>query len=833
MPFIAIFLISFALLIDEIMLSAIFHVSLGAGNTVTAISIALIGLSAGGIFAYSAPSLNDPTRAAATYPKLLFWFSASLLASAFLIIRVPLGHGDLIYTRGNFAIQLWRLAVYHIAVIPFFLGGLTIAVLLRSYVAKVSRLYFFDLAGAAMGCAVSPLLLSALGAPAAILWGAAPAAGVAIWLVLRERVLPRALVLIPLAMLLLGVLKPSVGTFPTLNTMGRVNDPTYRSFAIEAGDLELEKWALDAWTIIRGDHIPQQWEEFDGWGLSKNYRGPVPDITLVNYNARFSTYITEFDGDFDEIAPWLDADLTSLHYQLGRRYESVLNIGAGGGREVLSALQHGATHVVAVDISDVVVEDIMKGHLRDFSGDLFLDHRVTAVADEGRTYSERSRERFDVIDFSIVGGANLEKMDLVRVDDLFTREALGTYVRRMSDDGLFSYVMYSTRSDIVTDLAEPGQPVTQPYIPALRTLTGLRMALEDANPSLRFADHVLIAALPGVISPSYDLVHIIASVSPFSAAERDRFVELCRQYEFTLLYPRPDASAAPDPYVRVIEAEDLGELARELPFSISPTTDDRPFQYSFEWNQFSKALERGGLWTLLSENAFISLGVSIGALAVVVTLIPLVVIRVRTGSGPRVLRRSWRLMLYFACIGYAYMAVEIAALLRLQSYLGKPIYGLSVALFAFLLFSGIGSYLTSKLPAARLSQSVYVIVALIGLLGAGFVWIAGPLFASTIHLPVAQRALIAVVAVFPLALPMGMLFPIGVKLIARENADLIPWAWAINGCVSVLGIFGTRITALFLGFNRALLVGLLVYALVAACVYAHTRKAPLTTPVAA
>ena len=72
---------------------------------------------------------------------------------------------------------------------------------------------------------------------------------------------------------------------------------------------------------------------------------------------------------------------------------------------------------------------------------------------------------------------------------------------------------------------------------------------------------------------------------------------------------------------------------------------------------------------------------------------------------------------------------------------------------------------------------------------------------------------------------MGMLFPIGVKLIARENEDLIPWAWATNGCISVLGIFGTRITALFLGFSRALLVGLFVYLLVAACVFVHSRSA--------
>jgi Mg2+/citrate symporter len=55
---------------------------------------------------------------------------------------------------------------------------------------------------------------------------------------------------------------------------------------------------------------------------------------------------------------------------------------------------------------------------------------------------------------------------------------------------------------------------------------------------------------------------------------------------------------------------------------------------------------------------------------------------------------------------------------------------------------------------------------------------------------------------------------------------MIPWAWATNGCFSVLGIFSTRITALLFGFSRSLIVGLVVYLLVVACVRAHERRRP-------
>jgi hypothetical protein len=117
-----------------------------------------------------------------------------------------------------------------------------------------------------------------------------------------------------------------------------------------------------------------------------------------------------------------------------------------------------------------------------------------------------------------------------------------------------------------------------------------------------------------------------------------------------------------------------------------------------------------------------------------------------------------------------------------------------------------------------LERSVVRIVLLTVAVGVAFVVGAAPLFAATLAQPLPIRIGIAVAAVFPLAFPMGMLFPIGVRLIARNSEDLIPWAWATNGCFSVMGIFGTRITALMFGFSRALFVGLAVYLLVIVCV---------------
>jgi Spermine/spermidine synthase domain len=696
-------------------------------------------------------------------------------------------------------------------------------VIFRSDPSRIGRLYFADLLGASLGCLVSPALLTRWGAPVAILLGSLPAVLLGSRIQVGAGRRRAALVLVPGLLLAASVLRPSLLSFSTLNTMGEVSKPVYRSFPIEPGDIEYERWALDAWTIIRSDRVPQQWENFRGWGLSPHFRGPIPATKLINYNVRFSTYVTNPGDSPEALRAWLDADLTSIHHQIGRHYDSVLNIGAGGGREVLAALQHGAQRVVAVDISDVVVDDIMKHELRDFSGRLYEDPRVEAVADEGRNYAERSRERFDLIEFSIVGGANLEKMDLVRVDDLFTLEALQTYLELLNEDGAFSYVMYSTRADLVAEQWQGGRGEENLYIPALRTLTGLRLALERVDPGARFSDHVLMAALPKVISPSYDLVHIIVSRRPISAPERARFLETCRRLEFVPLYP--NGSEAADPgnlYARIATDRDLSALAAQASFSIWPATDDRPFQYALDVNHMQRAFERGQLFELVSSNPLVSLGLSIGALSALLALAPLL-LSPRRRQDLRAFRSSFRLLLYFACIGFAYMGIEIAALLKLQAFLGKPIYGLSVGLFAFLLASGLGSNLTGRLGEHQLERASIAIVLLLVAVGSSFALGSGPLFASAIALSLGPRIGIAVASIFPVAFLMGMLFPIGVRLIARSSADMIPWAWATNGCFSVLGIFTTRIVALVFGFSRALMLGLLVYLAVILCVRAQAR----------
>jgi hypothetical protein len=103
-----------------------------------------------------------------------------------------------------------------------------------------------------------------------------------------------------------------------------------------------------------------------------------------------------------------------------------------------------------------------------------------------------------------------------------------------------------------------------------------------------------------------------------------------------------------------------------------------------------------------------------------------------------------------------------------------------------------------------------LLVALVALV---FVYIVAlpPIFYGLVHLPREIRIVIAVASMAPLAVLMGMPMPIGIRLLARNAPEIIPWAWGVNGATSVMGSVGALVIAILTGFNQALVVGAALY----------------------
>jgi hypothetical protein len=73
--------------------------------------------------------------------------------------------------------------------------------------------------------------------------------------------------------------------------------------------------------------------------------------------------------------------------------------------------------------------------------------------------------------------------------------------------------------------------------------------------------------------------------------------------------------------------------------------------------------------------------------------------------------------------------------------------------------------------------------------------------------------LAAVATLAPLALALGLPFPAGLAWLGRAAPALIPWAWAVNGCASVVASVLAALIALSGGLTVVLLLGATAYAL--------------------
>src|ERR1700758_3944994 len=169
-------LTSFSALLLELALTRLFSVVLFYHFAFLAISIALLGLGAGGVFAYLLKSRlrKFGTRSLAAH---LCTANAMLIVGALeIVLRVPVA---LDVTGKNFL----RLTVLYLAAaIPFFLTGLLLSVVFARETKHIPRLYGGDLCGGALACLAVVPLLNWLGGPNTILMSAvASAAAAVLW----------------------------------------------------------------------------------------------------------------------------------------------------------------------------------------------------------------------------------------------------------------------------------------------------------------------------------------------------------------------------------------------------------------------------------------------------------------------------------------------------------------------------------------------------------------------------------------------------------------------------------------------------------------------------
>jgi hypothetical protein len=276
---------------------------------------------------------------------------------------------------------------------------------------------------------------------------------------------------------------------------------------------------------------------------------------------------------------------------------------------------------------------------------------------------------------------------------------------------------------------------------------------------------------------------LLVSRRPFIGRELDEVQAVADRLGFDVVFsPR---TATDQTFVTVASAGDTHEFLDRYPINIAPPSDNSPFffnmlrlrdVFSFSLLDFGKQAHN-----MKAVATLAILLVTVTVLTLLCILLPLWVTTARghlAGTAP--------LFTFFIAIGLGFMLIETSQMQRLIIALGHPTYGLSVVLFALLLSSGAGSYLTSEIEADTVATAGrWRLLALLGVLALfGFVTPAIVRWSEPLTTPV--RIVVAVGILAPAGVLMGMAFPLGMKLAGRGEHPLTPWLWGLNGAASVL-----------------------------------------------
>jgi spermidine synthase len=766
-------LTSFAALLLELALTRLFSVVLFYHFAFLAISIALLGLGAGGVCAYLLKIRLAGTDTRSLAARLCMTNSVVVVVVLEIALRVPV---SLRVSWGNFA----RLtAIYLAAAVPFFLTGLLFAIVFAREARRIPRLYGADLCGGAMACLAVVPLLNWVGGPNVILFaGAAMAAAAVIWSEPRSRRYVAVLMLVLLA--LIGA-----------NYSGRLIDVVY----------------------AKGMFRDPAWVEFARWNaLSRVEVDRQGQSKVVVIDADASTYIMNADVSRWHETEW-EHDLMSAPPALAnvlRPHGEFAIIGPGGGVDVLRAVANGSPSVTGIEINPIIATTIMRDRYAGYSQHLYQRPDVHIHVTDGRSFLRSTPQQFDVVQMTLVDtwASTAAGAFALSENNLYTVEAFREYFDHLKPDGMIAITRWEFR--------HPREALRVVSV-AMEALHGLGVT----NPENNF-----IVASQG--SPNEDGIPVVvlAKKTAFTRAEEEAVTRHLDDYPaLQSLYLPSDAG--PNPFSDLIASNDPYGFARSYAYNTAPVTDNAPFFFfTLKLGQIlgQKGSPVGIDWKVNLGVLVLLLVLLISLIAVLAFLILPLALRGRDRSRTRSqqARHSALPLLYFVAVGLGYILVEIAFIQRFVLFLGHPTYALTVVIFLLMLSSGAGSLFSRRwLPHTNLCW-IPLLLVIVTLLAN--VFFLPSRLAALVGLALGYRMLVSAVLLIPLGFVMGMPFPTGLRALvalpaaeypAGPNAsdNAVEWAWAMNAAASVLGSVSAMVIAIQFGLTVTLACGAAAYLL--------------------
>jgi spermidine synthase len=754
-------LTSFAALLLELALTRLFSVVLFYHFAFLAISIALLGLGAGGVFAYLLKKRLARFSTRTLAARLCMINSVLILLVLEVVLHVPV---SLTVTGKNFL----RLSVLYVdSSIPFFLTGLLFSVIFARETWRVPRLYGADLSGGALACLAVVPLLNFVGGPNTILAAAvAMAAAGVVWAPSSA------------ARKLAGALAAAFVLLIAANYSGRLIDVVY----------------------AKGMFRNPAWVEFARWNaLSRvevDRQGPGKGIVI---DADAQTSIMNCD-----LSHWsgsrCEEDQMSAPPALAnflRPHGEFAIIGPGGGVDVLRAVANGSPSVTGIEINPIIANTIMRGRYADYSQHLYERPEVHIHVTDGRSYLRSTPQQFDVVQMTLVDtwASTAAGAFALSENNLYTVEAFREYFEHLKPDGMIAITRW--------EFQQPRE--------ALRVVSVAMQALHSlgvANPARNF----MVVSAEQLNQDGIPVV-VLAKKTAFSAEEEAAVQEFFDQYDDDLVALYLPSQPNHNPFSALIASNDPYRFARSYPYNVSPVTDNAPFFFfTLKAGQILGQQRHGMDWKVNLGVLVLLLVLAISAAAVLGFLIlPLALQGGRHSPLP---------LLYFVAVGLGYILVEISFIQRFVLFLGHPTYALTVVIFLLMLSSGAGSLLSRRwLPRTEMCWMplVLVILALVA-----NVFLLPHFLPAWVGLNLGYRFLISGVLLVPLGFVMGMPFPTGLRALGMRSGLDVPsgatsadnaveWAWAMNAAASVLGSVLAMVIAIQFGLTVTLACGVAAY----------------------
>jgi spermidine synthase len=782
---VAIFLLAMSVLMVEVTLTRVFSVMSWHHFAYLIISLAFLGFGAAGSYMTVSNRFAGSGFDGQLLSKCALAYSIALVIGFAASTKVRFYAMD-IYFYGDYSNAFSLLMLCVLVGIPFFFAGICIGYMISHAGDAINRVYFSDLLGAGTGTLLSIVGINFLGAEGTIYAAAASAGLVALMFSMDGEQAKRwSLRVGSLAVLCICVF---MAVFASRHEIFPVYFPPQKIFR-SAMEPHYFRWHV----VARIDVFPPENKIFVGGGaLSPRFDGKVTPVQVIYQDGHAPTGIVNVPGGDLSKVPILGYILHGAPYIIKPKAEQALVIGVGGGIDVLIALAYGAQHVTGVEVNPVTVDAIMNKYA-DFAGEIFSRPDVEIVVAEGRHYLTTTDERFDVIQLSGVDTYSALSLGAYAMAEnyLYTVEAMHGFWDRLRDDGILSFSRF---------LFDPPRE-------SLRLVTTQMEALD--NMGIESPEkHIMILSGPAPFVPWAD---VMLKKSPFTQQEAATYRQWAKSLGFSILYdPYQKRSNAFDMMIRATPAE-RAVMIEQHPFNVSPSNDDNPFFFQYyRWRSLVRPVEsRGGvpinqlpLGLLVMLLSLIQV-LLLATISIVVPLIP-------QSGRLRHVKHKGRLLLYFGALGWGFITVEIALLQKFAVFVGGPIYSMAITLFAILVFSGLGS-----LAAKRFTRSIdrglpLIMIALIAAIVGEtlFVNYAIPRLMFLSH---EMRCVVAVLALAPLALVMGMPFPTGMRLTQRIGDAVVPWAWGVNAAASTLGSVICILASMELGFTITLISGAVIY----------------------